>query len=141
MTMTNTNAQPSPQNPVAGSPGTAPMARPVGTPDDDARLFGAAAHAVSFVEGGLIGPLAVYLLKKDESEFVAFHALQSLYFGLAFLFLTIVTCGFGALIFVWPYMIYEAIASLRAFDGEWYELPFVGKRARAKHPGPLAERS
>jgi len=117
------------------------MARPVGYPDDDARLFGAAAHAVSFVEGGLIGPLAIYLLKKDESEFVAFHALQSLYFGLALLVVTTVTCGFGALIFVWPYMIYEAIASLRAFDGEWYELPLVGKRARAKHPGPLAERS
>lgn len=111
------------------------MAQPAGQPSQDDRVISAVSHGLSFVEGGLIGPLIVYLLKKDENDFVAFHALQSLYFGLAFLALTLVTCGFGAIILVWPYLIFEFIAALRAYEGEWYELPVVGKYARERHPG------
>ena len=40
----------------------------------------AIAHGLTFFEGGIIGPLIVYVIKKDSSPFVAFHALQSLYF-------------------------------------------------------------
>ncbi len=120
---------------ASGPPPHAPIARPLGEPSDDERMFGAAAHALSFLEGGLLGPLVIYLLKKDESEFVAFHALQSLYFGLAFLLVTVLTCGLAAFVLVWPYLAYEGIASLRAYEGQWYELPLVGKRARARHPG------
>lgn len=120
---------------VQDPPPHAPMARPLGYPSEDERLFGAAAHGLSFVEGGVFGPLVVYLLKKNDSEFVAFHALQSLYFGLAFLLVTFVTCGLGALVLVWPYLIYEGIAVLRAYEGQWYQLPIVGKHARARHPG------
>jgi len=121
--------------PTPGST-AAPFARPVGEPSKDEGMLAAAAHGLSFVEGGLIGPLAVYLLKKDESEFVAFHALQSLYFGLAMLIVTVVTCGLGAFLLVWPYLIFEAIAALKAYDGEWYQLPIVGAYARRRHPGP-----
>jgi len=117
------------------------MARPLGQPTDDERVFGAIAHGVSFVEGGLVGPLVVYLLKKDESEFVAFHALQSFYFGAAFLIATVVTCGLAALVLVWPYMIFEAIAAVRAYEGQWYELPLVGRAARRRHPGTAPPRS
>ena len=53
-----------------------------------------------------------------------------LFFGLTF-----VTCGFAALILVWPYMIYEAIATFKAYEGEYYELPIVGAWARKRHPG------
>lgn len=118
-------------------PGHAPMARPFGEPTRDEAMMGAAAHGLSFVEGGIVGPFIVYLLKKDESDFVAFHALQSLYFGLAFLVATLLTCGLAALVLVWPYMWFEAVATLRAFEGEWYELPLVGSRALARHPRPV----
>lgn len=112
-----------------------PIARPVGWISDEERIFAAAAHGLSFFEGGILGPAVVYFLKKEESEFVAFHALQSLYFGVAFLVLTLVTCGLAALVLVWPYLIYEAIAALKAYEGEWYELPVAGRYARARH-GP-----
>lgn len=117
-------------------PANAPVAQPVGQPSQDDRVLAAVSHGLSFVEGGLIGPLVVYLLKKNESEFVAFHALQSLYFGIAFLVISLVTCGLGAVVLVWPYLIFEAIATIRAYEGEWYELPFVGRYARERHPGP-----
>lgn len=121
---------------VAGAP--PPVARPLGQPTRDHAVLAAASHGLSFVEGGLVGPLAVYLIKKDESAFVAFHALQSLYFGLLFFVLSFATCGLGALVLVWPYLFFEAMATLRAFEGEWYVLPIVGRWALARHPRPRA---
>jgi uncharacterized Tic20 family protein len=74
-----------------------------------------------------IGPLVIYLTKKDESRFVAFHALQALYFeiivSVALLIsalLVIVLIGFcfmgvvgiGALI-------YQIILAVRANEGRW----------------------
>ena len=98
-------------------------------------MIAAVSHGLTFVEGGLIGPLIVYLLKKDENDFIAFHALQSLYFGLAFFAISLLTCGIGAAVLVIPYLVFEGIAALKAYEGEWYELPVVGKWARDKHPG------
>lgn len=106
-----------------------------GTLSNDERMLSAVSHGLTFFDGGLIGPLIIYLVKKDESDFVAFHALQSLAFGVLFFGLTFVTCGFAALILVWPYMIYEAIAAFKAYEGEYYELPIVGAWARKHHPG------
>ena len=113
--------------------------QPVGPPAEptqDDRVVAAVAHGVTFAEGGVFGPLVIYLLKKDESDFVAFHALQSLYFGVAFLAITLVTCGIGGAVLAIPYLVFEAIATLRAYEGKWYELPVVGRHARQKHPGP-----
>lgn len=108
---------------------------PASEPSDDERTLAAVAHGLTFFEGGLFGPLLLYFLKKDESEFVAFHALQSLYFGLAFFVITVVTCGLGAIVLGIPYLVFEAIAAVRAYEGKWYELPVVGRYAREKHPG------
>jgi len=102
----------------------------------DDRFMGMIAHALSFVEGGLIGPLVVYLIKKDETPFVAFHALQSFYFGLLFLLITIGTCGIGAVVLLLPYLIYEFLALMAANEGRWYKLPIVGEWAWRRHPGP-----
>ena len=114
---------------------------PINAPTDsneisnDDRMMAALSHGLTFFEGGILGPLVLYLVKKDESEFVAFHALQSVYFGLAFLVISLVTCGVGAIVLAIPYMVFEVIATLRAYEGQWYELPVVGRYAREKHPG------
>lgn len=118
------------------------------TPSSDERTMAAIGHGLTFVEGGILGPLVVYVLKKDESPFVAFHALQSLYFGLAFLVATIVcvagaflTFGLGIfiaiplmLVFSVAYVVFEVVATVKAYNGEWYELPIVGAMARSTHP-------
>jgi len=114
-------------------------------PSSDERTLAAIGHGLTFLEGGIIGPLIVYLLKKDDSAFVAFHALQSLYFGLGFLMLTLVcvagiffTFGLGVflmvpllLVFSGLYVVFEILATVKAYNGEWYELPIVGAMARA----------
>jgi uncharacterized protein len=113
-------------------------------PTQDERTMAALGHGLTFVEGGILGPFVLYLLQKDKSQFAAFHCLQSLYFGLLMAFLALfvgmpiylMTCGFGV-IFLFPvvgaYLIFEVIAGLKAYDGEWYKLPIVGDYAYESH--------
>mgnify|MGYP001579887922 CR=1 FL=1 len=104
----------------------------------DEITLGVIAHALTFVEGGIIGPLIVYLIKRKDSEFVAFHALQSLYFGLLFIgvsIVSIVTC-IGPAVLAVVYVVYEIIACIRASEGKWYMLPLAGKWAAGSHPVP-----
>lgn len=96
------------------------------------RQLAALGHGLSFVEGGIVGPLILYVLKRDQSEFVAFHALQSLYFGLAFLAVVALTCGAGLLAVV-AYIGWEVVATVEASNGNWYKLPVVGDIAYRQH--------
>lgn len=119
-----------------------------GTPSplsDDERLWGMLAHLAGILGylGGIgqyVAPLVIYLVYKDKSSFVAFHALQSLYFQLAVLaatalvvLVTLVTCGGGAMLFL-PLSIgalaYTIVAAIRAHQGEWFEYWLVGEWAR-----------
>jgi uncharacterized Tic20 family protein len=49
----------------------------VASPSQDDRLLAAVAHLSFFAGLWLIGPAAIFLLKRKESRFVAFHALQA----------------------------------------------------------------
>jgi hypothetical protein len=112
------------------------------------RTLAALGHGLTFVEGGIIGPLVLYIVKRDESPFVAFHALQSLYFGLGFLIVIMicfvimfVTLGFAVFLLLpflmflsLAYMVFEIIAAIKAYNCEWYQLPIAGAMARAAHP-------
>lgn len=85
-----------------------------------------------------VGPLVVWLLKKDQSRFVAFHAFQTLLFNVAILAgyaiagaLTIVLIGFLLIpVLVILHVVFLIITALAANRGEWYEIPVVGKYAR-----------
>jgi len=75
-----------------------------------------------------IGPLVIYLMKKEESKFIAFHALQSLYFQLVsfaiVMVIAVVTCGFGAILGVAP-LVVNILWCIKANNGEWAELPVI----------------
>ncbi|MCS6919409.1 MAG: DUF4870 domain-containing protein [Fimbriimonadales bacterium] len=115
----------------------------------DEKLWGLLAHLLTLLGyvvslGQYIAPLVIYLVYKDRSKFVAFHALQSLFFQLlalgvaiALILLSIVTLGLGliialpALVALWiAVLVYTIIAAIEANKGNWYELPFVGQWAR-----------
>lgn len=115
----------------------------------DEKLWGMLAHLLTLLGyivtlGQYIAPLVIYLVYKDRSQFVAFHALQSLFFHLlalavtiALMLFSVVTLGCGILLAV-PLMIalaiavlvYTIIAAIQANNGVWYELPIVGRWAR-----------
>ena len=94
--------------------------------------------------GQYIAPLVIYLVYKDRSQFVAFHALQALFFQLlalavaiALVLFSIVTLGLGVLLAVplaialaIAVLVYTIIAAIQANNGVWYELPIVGRWAR-----------
>lgn len=82
---------------------------------------------------GFLAPLVIYLLKKDDSKYVAFHALESLYFSVAILLAVMVigsvTCGLGALLIPIAWVC-NLVAGLKAMEGKYWEYPIVGKLAR-----------
>lgn len=115
----------------------------------DEKLWGMLAHLFALLGyvvslGQYIAPLVIYLVYKDRSKFVAFHALQSLFFqllvlvvGIALVMFSIVTLGLGllialpALVALWiAVLVYAIIAAIQANNGVWYELPFAGQWAR-----------
>jgi uncharacterized membrane protein len=86
---------------------------------------------------GFIGPLVIYFMKKDESKFVAFHAMQCILFGaVAFVFVMIivmplafVTCGVGSILVFLP-MVVDIMWMVKANKGEWADLPVIADWAR-----------
>jgi len=61
-------------------------------PAEDERTFALLAHVLMIVSS-FIGPLVIYLVKRD-SRFVAFHALQALFWQVAYTAITMVAGGF-----------------------------------------------
>jgi uncharacterized protein len=115
----------------------------------DEKLWGMLAHLLALlgyvvVVGEYIAPLVIYLVYKDRSRFVAFHALQALSFQLlalavtiALMLFSVVTLGCGILLAVplgialaIAVLVYTIIAAIQANNGVWYELPIVGRWAR-----------
>ena len=127
----------------------APPPPDVGAPSAEERQWAMFAH-LSALAGGLltsaiggwgffIGPLVIWLMKKDTMPFVADQAKEALNFNitvsaifLVLLILTIVTLGIGALLTV-PIMLVVGIgalvlivmASMKANEGVAYRYPFA----------------
>ncbi len=89
-----------------------------------------------------IGPLILWLVKKDQSKFVAYHCLQALMLmGAVFIVEAISNVVFTAIHLLpvaWLVVAVLGLASLAlnimaaiaANKGEWYEMPVVGAYAR-----------
>ena len=108
-------------------------------PTESERTWGMLAHLsalaglVAPLVGIVIGPLAVWLAKREESEFVAGHAKEALNFNisvllgaLACLVLTLVFIGvlLGAALFV-AWLVMVLIAAIKASEGHTYRYPFT----------------
>ena len=109
---------------------SAPPAIPASVPTNDEKTIAMLAHLITFVSS-FIGPLVIYLVKKDESAFVADQAKEVLNFHLSVLiyavaaFLSVfLLIGFVLLpalgVFVFVVTIMGAI---RAYEGNAYRYP------------------
>ena len=121
------------------------MQTPV-TATNSERNWALASHLVSLIGyfigfGEFIGPLIIWMAKRNESPFVAHHAKESLNFSLTqmlLLFIALVVClplcliviGIPMLIisvlilFVW-HVIAAIIGAVRAGEGELYYYPLT----------------
>jgi uncharacterized membrane protein len=109
-------------------------------PED--RTLGLVAYILAIFTSWL-GPLILWLVKKDQSKFVAYHAFQALMLMGSIFFIDIIVSivvshvlnlpliggaigfvlGLGALVL-------NIIAAIAANKGEWYEMPLFGQYAR-----------
>jgi uncharacterized Tic20 family protein len=112
------------------APGTAPT--------ENERTWGMLAHlsaltgVVVWLLGCIIGPLVVWIARRDQSAFVAEHAREALNFNitvvlaaLVCMLLMLVFVGFilgTALFVVW--LVFTLIAAIKASEGEHYRYPF-----------------
>ena len=96
------------------------------------RIFAAGIYISSFFFP-LLGPLIIWLIKKDDSSFVDFHGREYFNFFISYTIyliisgiLIIVLIGFILLPIVGLFAtIFTIIGAIKAFDGQIYRIPFV----------------
>ena len=101
-------------------------------PSDDEKLFAMLIYVTSFFTT-LIGPLVIWLVKRDESKYVDFHGKEYLNFvisyfiyGIVSTVLMVVIIGFILLPVVGiAAFIFTIIAAVKAFQGEKYRIPLI----------------
>ena len=108
------------------------------TPTENERTWGMLAHLSALAGlvlpllGIVLGPLAVWLTRRDESQFVGDHAKEALNFNISVLLgaiacmlLTLVFVGFllGTALFIF-WLVMTLIAAIKASEGHSYRYPF-----------------
>ena len=124
---------------------TTPPPPPVGTPAQDERqwaMFGHLSALSGLFTGGLgniVGPLIIWLVKKDTHAFAADQAKEALNFNITLLLVglllglvTVVTFGIGALLTVplglllgVAWLVLTILAGIKANEGTAYRYPFT----------------
>jgi len=100
--------------------------------NSDDRILAILSHILAIVPGiGILGPLVIYLVKKDESSFVRDNARESLNFQLTIIILYILS-GVLVLIFIGIFLIWIVgilntilviVATIRAAEDQVYRYP------------------
>jgi len=107
------------------------------TPTEHERTWGMLAHLSALaglvvpLVGIVLGPLAVWLAQRDESQFVAGHAKEALNFNISVLLgaiacmlLMLVFVGFllGTALFIY-WLVMTLVAAIKASEGHTYRYP------------------
>ncbi|AIE60388.1 DUF4870 domain-containing protein [Bacillus methanolicus] len=101
-------------------------------PANEERLLAAAIYVSSFFTT-FIGPLIIWLLKKNESSFVDYHGREYFNFLISYgvysiisLLLMLVLIGFVTIWIVGILtVVFTIVAAIKAYEGEEYRIPFV----------------
>ncbi|WP_240421072.1 DUF4870 domain-containing protein [Paenibacillus periandrae] len=99
---------------------------------DDEKTFALLSHVLSLVVG-FLAPLIIWLLKKDQSAYIAEHAQESLNFQISVLIYSAVA---GVLCFILiglvllpligiAALVLIIVATVKAYKGEMYRYPFT----------------
>lgn len=106
-------------------------------PSNDERLLATAIYVTSFFTT-IIGPLVIWLLKKDESEYINYHGKEYFNFIISYgvysiisVFLMFVLIGF---ITIWAVgvaaFVFTIIAAVKAYEGKEYRFPLIFRLIR-----------
>ncbi len=129
---------PGPNPPQPTPPGGANVpeyqSRTDAPPTKDERNLALLAHLLGLFTS-ILGPLLIWLLKKEDSPYVDDQGREALNFNLTLLFayigvsiLAAITCGIGGLLFI-PLVLYHLVlailATVAASKGETYRYPLT----------------
>jgi len=102
---------------------------PINMPNSDERVLAILSHVLAILPGvGILGPLVIYLVKKNDSPFVAANAKESLNFQLTIILLYIILLItlIGVLLF-WVVgilnIILVIVATIKASENRIYRYP------------------
>lgn len=107
--------------------------QPLYTPNSDERVLAILSHILAIVPGiGILGPLVIYLVKKDDSGFVEANAKESLNFQITMFIayiigfiLMLVIIGFFLLWILWIMnVVLVIVAAIKASENKIYQYPF-----------------
>jgi uncharacterized Tic20 family protein len=106
--------------------------QPEYVPVSEEKTMALLAHVLTFV-ASFIAPLIIYLVKKDESKFVEWHAKESLNFQITMILACIVCVPLFFIIIgiflIWAIGIFSLvvriIATIRASEGKLYMYPLT----------------
>lgn len=134
----------SPYEPPIGDPPPGDATSPghgAPEPDKDARMMAMLAHllggATTIMLGGLgfVGPLIIWIVKKDDHPFIDDQGKEALNFQLNMLIaaliatvITIISCGVLFPIVFIPLVlqvVFSIIAGIKANEGVWYRYPLI----------------
>ena len=71
--------------------------------------------------GNILGPLVLWLAKKDTESLVKLHGPDALNFHISWSIWTVVTCGLGGLV----YLVFWIVRMIKFANGEDYKAPLT----------------
>ena len=89
------------------------------------RLAAIVAHAGTWF-AWFLAPLLVWILRRGESRYAEFHALQALLWSIFGTVVSAATCGVAIPVF----LAFHIYAAWKVYKGEEYEYPIAGDLAR-----------
>ncbi|WP_174733028.1 DUF4870 domain-containing protein [Mesobacillus harenae] len=101
-------------------------------PEKDERLLAAGIYLISFFTA-FIGPLIIWLIKKDESSFVDYHGREYLNFFISYTVYSIVS-GILVILLIGVFLlwvigimavVFTIVAAIRTYEGKEYRFPFI----------------
>ena len=101
-------------------------------PTQDERVMAMLIYVLSLFTT-IIAPLIIWLMKKDESEFINTHGKEYFNFFISYTIYTIVACllmliliGFLLVpILAVMWLVFSIIAAVKAYNGEYYVIPLT----------------
>lgn len=120
MTETNTQQDPGGAQPLPTFMAGAREDRFDGQITPDEKTMGMLAHLLGILTG-FVGPLIIWLIKKDESQYIAEQSKEALNFWISILIYSMVTCGL-ALLFG---LIMGIIGTIKSNQGIIYRYPLA----------------
>ncbi len=104
---------------------------PTYMPSSDEKTFAILAHVLTIVSS-FIAPLIIYLVKKDESPYVAEHAKEALNFQITMFILYIISFILIfiliGILFIWllsvANLVLIIVATIKASENKMYRYPF-----------------